>query len=105
MTQSGSGSLYYNHKKYFSVVLLAVCDADYKFTYIDVRAYGKCSDSSIFKHSVLYEKLVNNNLRIPEKKPISNNGILMPYVIVGDEAFGLFDNLMRPYEGRSLTNK
>lgn len=29
---SGSGSLYYNFKKYFSIVLLAV----FKFTYIDV---------------------------------------------------------------------
>lgn len=101
---SASGSLYYNYKNYFSIVLLAVCDADYKFIYIDVGAYGKCSDSSIFKHSVLHKKIVNNNLRIPEKTPISNNEIPMPYVIVGDEAFGLSDNLMRPYGGKHLTN-
>lgn len=100
-----SGSLYYNYKHYFSIVLLAVCDADYKFTCIDVGAYGKCSDSSIFKNSILYKKLINTNLRIPEKKPISANGIPMPYVIVGDEAFGLSENLMRPYGGRTLTDK
>lgn len=100
---SDSGSLYYNYKKYFSIVLLAVCDADYKFTYIDVGAFGKCSDSSIYKKSILYQKLVNKDIQIPEKRPISNNGVPMPYVIVGDEAFGLCENLMRPYGGRSLT--
>lgn len=101
---SESGSLYYNYKNYFSIVLLAVCDADYKFTYIDVGAYGKCADSSIYKQSDLYEKLVDNNLGIPEKIPISDNGIPMPYVIVGDEAFGLSENLMRTYGGRGLTD-
>lgn len=44
-----SGSLYYNYKLYYSIVLLAVYDANYTFTYIDVGAYGKSSDSSIFK--------------------------------------------------------
>lgn len=74
---SGSASLYYNYKKYFSIVLLAVRDTDCKLTYIDNGAYGKCSNSSIFKHSVFHEKLVNKNLQIPGKKPISNNGIPM----------------------------
>ncbi|GBP95957.1 hypothetical protein EVAR_12656_1 [Eumeta japonica] len=80
---SDSGSLYYNYKNYFSIVLLAVCDADYKFTYIDVGAYGKCSDSSIYKKSILYQKLVNKDIQIPEKRLITNNGVPMPYVIVG----------------------
>lgn len=32
-----SGFLYYNYKKTFSEVLLAVCDAHLKFSYIDVE--------------------------------------------------------------------
>lgn len=30
-----SGTLYYNYKKYFSIILLAGCDADYKFVFVD----------------------------------------------------------------------
>jgi hypothetical protein len=51
-----TGSLYYNYKHYFSIVLIGVCDANYSFVAIDVGAYGKSSDSSIFKESLFYKK-------------------------------------------------
>ncbi|KDR20561.1 hypothetical protein L798_04578, partial [Zootermopsis nevadensis] len=98
-----SGSLYYNYKRYSSIVLLAICDADYKFTSTDVGAYGKCSDSSIFKDSAIYHKLINKELQIPDKCPISTtNTTPMPYVLVGDEVFPLSENLIRPYLGNNL---
>jgi len=57
--------LYYNYKHYFSIVLIGVCDAIYSFVAIDVGAYGKSSDSSIFKEYLSYKKLINNSLNIP----------------------------------------
>ncbi|XP_039763780.1 uncharacterized protein LOC120636389 [Pararge aegeria] len=38
-----SGSQFYNYKKSFSTVLLAVVDANYKFVIVDVGAYGRNS--------------------------------------------------------------
>ena len=39
-----SGSLFFNHKTTFSVVLSALIDANYKFITTDVGGYGKSSD-------------------------------------------------------------
>ncbi|CAK1592530.1 unnamed protein product [Parnassius mnemosyne] len=101
-----SGSLCYNYKHFFSVILLAICDSDYKFIHIDVGSYGKDCDSTIFTNSTFYQKLMNNDLQIPEPKPISStNPIPVPFVIVGDEAFGQTDKIMRPFGGSNLTTK
>lgn len=102
---SHSGSLYYNYKNYFSLVLLAVCDADYCFTYIDVGAYGKESDSNIFKNSHFYNLLENNNLNIPEASTVEDLRGEIPYVFVADEAFSLSQETLRPYSGNQLTDK
>ena len=34
---NNSGSMFYNYKGTFSVVLMALVDADYKFKYVDIR--------------------------------------------------------------------
>jgi len=36
-----SGSLFFNYKKYFSVILMAVVDSEYCFISIDLGAYGR----------------------------------------------------------------
>jgi len=42
-------------KKTFSIVLLAVVDAQYNFVVADVGAYGRQSDGSILKNCFLSE--------------------------------------------------
>lgn len=93
---TGSGSNYFCYNKYFSMLFLAVCDANYRFTFIDVGSYGKASDSSIYKNSNLYKKMQQNTLNFPSDKPVSTNGDPLPFVFVGDEAFGLSTHMLRP---------
>nr|CAI5851850.1 unnamed protein product [Callosobruchus analis] len=52
-----SGSLYYNYKSFYSVVLQGVADANYKFIAVDVGGYGKQSDGGTFQASDFYESI------------------------------------------------
>ena len=51
---------------YFSLVLLALADADYKFLYVSVGRQGRINDGGVFKNSELYHLLVNNEINLPD---------------------------------------
>lgn len=55
-----TGSLYFNYKKTFSIVLLALVDAQYKFTVVDIGAFGKNSDGGILSYSNFGKALEKN---------------------------------------------
>lgn len=97
-----SGSLFYNYKGTCSIVLLALVDANYRFLLIDVGSFGRNSDSGIFSRCRLGRKIKNNGLSFPEPDPLPNYAAStkVPYVVVGDEAFPLLQNLLRPYPGK-----
>lgn len=94
---ANSGSQFYNYKKTFSIVLLALVDAQYNFIAVDIGSYGKNSDGGIFAHSNLGKSIENGTLNIPPPTQLPGTNFEAPYVIVGDEAFPLKTNLMRPY--------
>lgn len=98
--------MYYNYKNSHSVVLLAICDANYVFRFVDIGAYGRRSDGGIFKDSIMGTKLENKQLHVPEAAPISDERETpLPYCIVGDEAFPLTTYLLRPYPGKITPQK
>jgi hypothetical protein len=104
---SSSGSLYYNYKGTFSIVLMAVVDANYKFVLIDVGGYGRNSDGGVLSNSKFGKALTCGQLNIPPAKPLpfSKSAVSIPHVIVGDEAFPLKTYMMRPYAGRGLNDR
>ena len=44
-----AGSEFYNYKQFHSLNLLAVCDADLKFTFVDIGQSGQWSDSEFLR--------------------------------------------------------
>lgn len=100
---ANSGSLYYNYKKYFSIVLQAVVDADYKYIFIDVGNYGHNSDDGTFLNSSLYKALQLKLLKIPKPSLLQNSSTTMPYFFVSDGAYSLSDNFIKPYPKKNLT--
>lgn len=61
-----SGSQFYNYKRTFSFVLMALVDENYKFTAIVVGSYGRNSDGGIFASSNFEKSLEKNTLNIPK---------------------------------------
>lgn len=101
----GSASEFFNYKKFFSIVLVAVADSNYCFRYIDVGGYGHEGDSNLFKATDLGKKIYTQalNLPLPTSLPNCPSGTALPFVFVADEAFALCENLLRPYPAKNLT--
>lgn len=100
----GSGSLYYNYKEYYSMVLLALVDAECKFLAIDVGSYGKEGDAGIYLKSQLGKRIKRNQFGMPAPSALPGTKVVLPHVIVGDEAFALHEHLMKPYPRQQTVN-
>lgn len=94
-----SGSKYYNYKSSFSIVLMAVVDADYNFLFVDSGCQGGVSDGGVFKNCQLYKDLEKNNLNLPSPSTLPERITKVPFFLVADEAFALSEYVMKPYSG------
>lgn len=98
-----SGSSYYNYKKFFSIMLLALVDADYKFLWVEAGCNGACSDAQIWNDCDLQDAIQMGVAGLPEAEPLEDETYDLPYFIIGDDAFALRTYMMKPYGHRSLT--
>ena len=99
---ANSGSQYFNYKKTFSIVLLALVDANCNFIAVDVGSFGRNSNGGIFSHSNLGKRLEEGTMDLPPDTMLPGTNKKAPFVIVGDETFPLKRYLMRPYPGKQL---
>lgn len=72
------------------MVLIAAADGDYKFTYLDIGAYGSEGDADIFQKCTLGKAVLGGTLAFPD-------AVEHPYVFVADDAFPLHMRIMKPY--------
>ena len=101
----GTASEYFNCKKNFSLILLAIARPDYECIYADIGSNRRMNDPIIWNSSDLCRKIEDNCLNISALTPLPLGYIRTPYVFVGDDAFALKSNMMKPYPQTNLTTE
>ena len=93
----------YHYKNYYSVVLLAAVDSDYRFLCVDVGSEGRASDSTIWKESDFYQDICSeeNKPNLPPPKKLPGAKDRLPYYFVGDDAFALREHIMERFPSMS----
>lgn len=99
---NNAGSAYYNYKGFHSIVLLAICDAKYCFTHIDIGGVGSTNDASILACSDICRMFEDCPTAFNIPSHSLHGGKTLPYSLLGDDIFPLKPWLMKPYPGRNL---
>ena len=101
-----SGTLYYNYKGFYSIVLLAVCDANYCFTLFDIGSYGSNNDSGVLANSEMGMRFASKDFHRPCAENLKGCSYKpLPYFLLGDDIFPLKSWLIKPYPGTKLPEK
>ena len=69
-TTSCTGSEFFNYKKTFSIILLAVTGPEYECLYTDIGSNSRMNDSGVWNSSDLRQKIENNEQNIPDSSPL-----------------------------------
>ncbi|XP_053400597.1 putative nuclease HARBI1 [Mercenaria mercenaria] len=99
----GGGSVFYNYKKFHSIVMMAFADADYKFLWVDVGEPGGTLDRLIWNACELKQYVEEGLMDIPHAAPQDDRPL--PYWFIGDNAFGMKTWLLKPFAKRGLTGE
>ena len=78
---------YWCYKKFYSIILLAVCNAQMQFTFFDIGCPGKECDGGVYKRCELSDLVENLAVCTGTTK----------YHLLGDKAFTLSNGLMKPF--------
>ncbi|XP_064110264.1 putative nuclease HARBI1 [Macrobrachium nipponense] len=83
----GGGSLYFNYKKFHSIVLMALPDTKYRFLFVDVGAEGGVGDGGTWQKCNLAKAITNNQAGLPQDRNLPNDDEPIPFHIVANNAF------------------
>lgn len=91
-------------KKSQSIILLAISDANYRFTLVNVEPFVRDKETDDFNRCRLRKQLYKEKLRIPDPEMLPNTkDCPVPYVFLGDESFALQKHILRPYSKNFLS--
>lgn len=84
---------------------MAIADANYRFTFIDVGAPGADGDMNTFARTAIGQQIFNNadSLNLPENEILYDFDC--PYFFVADDAFPLNIRIMKPYSSRQRSRE
>uniref|UniRef100_A0A1B0GI57 Putative nuclease harbi1 rhagoletis zephyria n=1 Tax=Lutzomyia longipalpis TaxID=7200 RepID=A0A1B0GI57_LUTLO len=102
---ANSGSEYFNYKKYFSIILMGVCDAEKNFIYAGFGIPGSHSDADVWRNTNIGKALNSGQMIFPPDAPLPDSNIDFGHFLIGDNAFPLTENFLKPYGGRNLTDE
>lgn len=63
---------------------------------------GRISDGGVIRNTTTYRKLENGTLNIPLPEVVRDQTTMLPYVFIGDEAFSLRPDFMKPFSQQAL---
>ena len=75
-----SGSFLFNYKRSHYIILMAVCNTDYQFSFIDVGDTGRNSGGGVFANRAIGDEIQQNLLNIPQPESISTQTSIFPCV-------------------------
>ena len=84
-----SGLVYYNYNNFFSIIILTLVDADYKFMWVDIGANGSTSDCVVFNDSELKDGFEHDDIGLPPPDHLTNDDLDVQYYMLEDDAFPL----------------
>ena len=96
----GDNDAFWCYKGHIASLLLAICDAQGRFIYINAGAPGTCGDAGLWFRTQLRSQIQEGCLEAGkfELRARGQTRILSPY-LVGDSAFALTPTMMKCYDG------
>ncbi|KAJ8884481.1 hypothetical protein PR048_016338 [Dryococelus australis] len=92
-------SNFFNYNCIFSLILIAVGDANYCFWYVNIGCQDRILYGGVFENANFHEQLQQNQLKIPPSHPLIGRENPCQFVLVADDVFLLTCNIQKPYAG------
>lgn len=100
-----SGSYNYNYKGSHSIVLMAICDTNCEFLYIDIDCNGRVSDGGVWDNTRISSSIATQTAGLPSDRKLPGTERRLPYVFVADDAFPMQSHILKSFSHRTQSDR